>query len=84
MTALQEDILSELKSQEKFRSVEYAELYIKHRNLGIEAEQAKGGNKYQAKTMGNYYTISVLSDFLKNEIILEEVMGIVEAMDKEK
>jgi hypothetical protein len=84
MKELQEAFFVELDSKEKRSSQEYAELYNKHTNIAIEEESKNGANTYRAKTMGNYYTISVLSGFLNNEMILEEVMEISEALNRKK
>jgi hypothetical protein len=80
MRPLQEDFLRVLKSKSGYTSHEYALLYNKHTDLSSEEELRNTGDKYRAKTMGNYYTISVLSDFLKNDVLLEEIMEISEKL----
>jgi len=84
MKELQEAFLVELKSQDQWSNEEYAETYKRYTSLAMEEEIKNGANKYRAKTMGNYYIILVLSDFLKNEIILEEVMEIYEVLIGER
>ena len=74
MTQLQESMLSELKSKEKFTTPEYVKLYNKYINLAIAQEEKKGGHKNQVKTMAEYYIISVLSDFLANENLLSRII----------
>ena len=78
MTHLQEEFLSELKSKSKFTVAEYAALYNKHSKLAIEQEENNGANKHQAKAMGNYYTVSVLSDFVDNENVLARIIKLSE------
>jgi hypothetical protein len=79
MTPLQEAFLSELKSKAKFTVAEYAALYKKHSKLAIEHEKNNGASEHQAKAMGNYYTVSVLSDFIGNENILARVIALHES-----
>ncbi|MCO4844393.1 MAG: hypothetical protein KC427_00075 [Sulfurovum sp.] len=79
MTHLQEAFLSELKSKEKFTVAEYSALYKKHNKLAIEQEENNGASKHQAKTMGNYYTVSVLSDFVGNENLLARIIALHES-----
>lgn len=74
MTQLQEAFLSELKSKPKLKVAEYAALYVKHSQLAIKHEENKGASKEQAKAMGNYYTVSVLSDFVDNENMLGRII----------
>jgi len=79
MTQRQEEFLSELKSNPKFTVAEYAALYNKHRKLAIEEEENNGVNTRQAMTMGNYYTIAVLSNFIDNENILSRIIKLSES-----
>lgn len=79
MTQLQEAFLNELKSREKLTIIEYADLYKKHSLLAIEAEEKNGANEHQAKAMGNYYTVTVLSDFLSSENKLARVIAFHES-----
>ena len=79
MTHLQEEFLRELKSKEKLTVVEYAVLFKKHIKLAIEHEENNGASKHQAKTMGNYYTVSILSDFIDNENKLARIIAIHES-----
>ena len=79
MTHLQEAFLNELKSKAKLTVAEYASLYNKHRQLAITHEANAGANEYQAKSMGNYYTVSVLSDFVGNENLLARIMKLAES-----
>ncbi|SFV71200.1 hypothetical protein MNB_SV-13-6 [hydrothermal vent metagenome] len=81
MKHLQEAFFAKLESQDKLTSEEYAVLYMTHRNIAIEAQREAGANEYQAKTMGEYYTVSVLSGFLNNETVLEEVMDFTEKLE---
>ena len=79
MTHLQEEFLNELKSKEKFTVAEYAALYAKHSKLAIEEEENNGASKNRAKDMGNYYTATVLSDFLDSENKLARVIALHES-----
>ena len=79
MTHLQEEFLSELKSKPKLTVAEYSALYNKHSKLAIEQEENNGANKHQAKAMGNYYTVSVLSDFVGNENLLARIIALQES-----
>lgn len=81
MKHLQEAFFAELDGQGKLTHKEYADIYMKHRSIAIEAQINKGAKKYQANSMGEYYTVSVLSGFLNNESILEEVMNLTEKLD---
>ena len=78
MTHLQEAFLNELKSKPKFTAAEYAALYNKHRKLAIEDEENNGANPHQAKAMGNYYTVAVLSNFISNENKLTRIIHLSE------
>ena len=78
MTHLQEEFLSELKSKPKLTVAEYAALYNKHIRLAIEHEENNGANPHQAKAMGNYYTVTVLSDFVSNENTLSRIIKLSE------
>jgi hypothetical protein len=80
MTHLQEAFLSELKSKPKLTVAEYAALYVKHSKLAIEHEENSGASKQQAKAMGNYYTVSVLSDFVANENLLSRIIALQESI----
>ncbi len=79
MTPLQEAFLSELKSKPKLTVAEYAALYKKHTQLAIEHEANNGASEPQARAMGNYYTVSVLSDFVANENLLVRIMALHES-----
>ena len=82
MTQLQEEFLRELKSKEKFTIAEYAALYDKHSKLVIKHEENNGASEHQAKAMGNYYTASVLSDFVDNENMLARIIALHESDKK--
>ena len=75
MTHLQEQFLHELKSKEKFTIVEYADIFKKHIQLAIEEELMNGASEHQAKAMGNYYTIAILSNFIDNENKLARIIA---------
>ncbi|MFT5660799.1 MAG: hypothetical protein ACI9TV_001442 [Sulfurimonas sp.] len=79
MTHLQEAFLSELKSKEKLTVVEYANLYKKYSKLAIEEEEKNGASRHQAKAMGNYYTVTVLSDFVASENKLARIIALHES-----
>ena len=79
MTGPQEEFLSELKSKVKPTVAEYSALYIKHCKLAIEHEESNGANPHQAKAMGNYYTVSVLSDFVNSENKLARIIQLCES-----
>lgn len=79
MTHLQEAFLNELKSKPKLTVAEYAELYKKHSKLAIEEEKNNGASEQKAKTMGNYYTVAVLSNFVGNENILSRIIALHES-----
>ncbi|WP_297442457.1 hypothetical protein [Sulfurimonas sp.] len=76
MTQLQEAFLYELKSQAKFTVAEYATLYIKYHSLAVEEEKSKGAGERQAKNMAEYYTLSVLSDFIGNENTMARIIAL--------
>jgi len=78
MTDLQEAFLSELTSKVKPTIAEYAELYNKHRKVAIEHEEKNGASEHQAKAMGNYYTVTVLSDFVGSENKLARIIHLAE------
>jgi len=80
MKHLQEAFFTELNTAQTLTREEYAVLYMRHRNIAIEAQREAGANEYQSKTMGEYYTVSVLSGFLNNESILEEIMDFTEKL----
>lgn len=79
MTPIQEAFLSELKSKPKLSVAEYAALYKKHSKLAIEYEKDNGASESQAKAMGNYYTVTVLSDFVGNENMLARIIALHES-----
>ena len=79
MTPLQEAFLSELKSNPKFTVAEYAALYKKHSKLAIEHEEQNGASEHQAKAMGNYYTVTVLSDYINSENKLARIIALHES-----
>ena len=75
MTGLQEAFLRELKSNAKFTVAEYAVIFNKHIKLAIEEEQMNGASEHQAKAMGNYYTVAILSNFIDNENKLARIIA---------
>ena len=79
MTELQEAFLSELKSKPKLTVFEYAALYTKHSKIAIEHEKNNGASEHQAKAMGNYYTVTVLSDFINSENKLARIIAMQES-----
>ena len=82
MTHLQEAFLRELESNPKFTVAEYAALYKKHSRLAIEHEGESAANIHQAKAMGNYYTVTVLSDFINSENKLARIIAFHESKKK--
>lgn len=80
MTQAQEEFLIELKSNPKSTARDYARIYKKHSNLAIEKERSNGANEHQAKAMGNYYTVSVLVDFIVDEGQIARILSIQESM----
>ena len=80
MTPLQEAFLRELKSKEKFTVVEYAVLFKRHIKLAIEEELMNAASEHQAKTMGNYYTVAILSNFIDNENKLARIIAYHESI----
>ncbi len=74
MTHLQEEFLSELKSKPKLTVAEYSALYNKHSKLAIEHEKNNGASEHKAKAMGNYYTVTVLSEFIGSENKLARII----------
>lgn len=82
MTQLQETFLSELKSDPKFTVADYAALYDKHSKLAIEDEVNNGADEHQAKAMGNYYTVAVLSNFINSENKLARIIAFHESKQK--
>jgi len=74
MTQLQEAFLSELKIKPSLRASEYAVLFNKYSKLAMEEEVNNGASEQQAKTMGNYYAVTVLSDFVDNENLLARII----------
>jgi len=79
MTKLQEAFLTELKSKEKRNIIEFASLYSKHTQLAIDYERSKGVSEHQAKAMGEYYTVSVLSDYIRSENKLARIIALKES-----
>lgn len=75
MTTIQEEFLNELKSKPKHSIAEYAALYKKHSKIAIEEEAKNGAGEHQAKAMGNYYTVAILSNFVNNENILARIIA---------
>lgn len=75
MTHLQKDFLSELKSKEKLTVAEYAVIFNKHIKLAIKEEQMNGASEHQAKAMGHYYTVAILSNFIDNENKLARIIA---------
>jgi len=82
MTALQEAFLDELKSNPKFTVKDYAALYTKHSKIAVEHEASNGAGEHQAKAMGNYYTVAVLSNFISNENKLARIIAMHESSAK--
>lgn len=80
MTDLQDAFLIELKSKEKFTVKEYAALFSKYIKLAIEHEENNGASIHQAKAMGNYYMVTVLSDFIGSENKLSRIIAIQETL----
>lgn len=79
MTHAQEEFLKELKRKPKMTVAEYAEIYKKHNKLAIEEELNNGAGTIQAETMGNYYCVAVLSNFIGNENILSRIIALKES-----
>ncbi len=79
MTPLQEAFLGELKRKAKWSVAEYAALYKEHSKRAIEYEKENGASEQKAKAMGNYYTVTVLSDFVGNENILGRIIALHES-----
>ena len=82
MKDLQDVFRNELKSKKKLTVAEYAELYKKHSLLAIAAELEKGASEHQAKAMGNYYTVAVLSNFVASENVLARILALHESTEK--
>lgn len=78
MKKLQEEFLYELQNAPKSTAAGYAELYKKYSELAIEKELNNGAHEVQAKAMGNYYTVSVLRDFINNESQLTRIIALKE------
>jgi len=76
MTKLQEEFLSKLKSTSALS--EYSSLYHQYIAEAIRYEESKGVSKKQAKAMGHFYIDSTLSDFVKNEELVAEIIGLEE------
>jgi len=79
MTELQEAFLTELKSNPKFTTAQYAAIYGKHAQIAIEEERKNGADKFRAKAMGNYYTVTILSNFIKSENKLARIIAMHES-----
>lgn len=79
MTQLQEEFLEELKSKEKLTIKEYADLFGKNIQIAIDYEVSNGASAHQAKAMGNYYTVTVLSDFVASENKLARIIAFHES-----
>ncbi|MDF1874380.1 hypothetical protein JHD48_01375 [Sulfurimonas sp. SAG-AH-194-I05] len=79
MTHLQTSFLEDLKSQEKLTVAAYAALLKTHIQRAIAFEENNGASKSQAKAMGNYYTVRVLSDFIANENKLARIIALQES-----
>lgn len=83
MKNLQEEFLTELKANEKLTVSGYADLYDKHTKLAIEEQTQNGADEHQAKAMGNYYTVAVLSNFVASENLLARILAKHEASKEE-
>ena len=81
MKHLEEAFLNELKSKKKPTVAEYAALYKKHSELAIEEETKNGASEHQAKAMGNYYTVTVLSKFIASENKLARIIALHESKE---
>ena len=81
MTPLQEEFLSELKKA-KPTVAEHSSLYNKYNKLAIEQEKNNGTSERQAKTMGDYYVVSVLTDFVGNEHKIDRIIAFKEPKKK--
>lgn len=80
MTDLQEEFLNELKSKEKLTASKYALIYKKYNLLAIEEEKSKGARDYQAKSMGDYYTLNILSDFIGKEDTVTRIIDMAKLL----
>ena len=78
MTQVKEAFLSELEGKPKQKVAEYSALYVKYTELAIKEEENKGSSEPQAKAMGSYYAITVLSDFLKNDHLISRIIEFTE------
>ena len=74
MTQLQEAFLSELKSESRLTINDYVALYNKYSKLAIEHEENSGADKNQAKVMGSYYIVSILTDFVTDESLRTRII----------
>ncbi|MDF1876753.1 hypothetical protein JHD47_02865 [Sulfurimonas sp. SAG-AH-194-L11] len=83
MIDLQEEFRNELKSQDKLTVAQYAALYKTHSDIAIQYELDKGVSEHQAKAMGNYYTVAVLSNFVASENLLARILALHEASEEE-
>lgn len=82
MINLQEDFRTELKSKDKLTVAEYVVLYKKHTGLAVQAELNNGASEHQAKAMGNYYTVAVLSNFVASENLLARILALHESSEE--
>lgn len=76
MKDFQEEFLRELKTTSKL--AEYAALYNKYMSLAVEHENKKGSTEIQNLAMSHYYIDSVLSEYLANEELVSEIIGLAE------
>lgn len=80
MTDLQKEFLDELQSKEKLTAAKYAVLYKKYNTLAIEHEISNGAREHQAKSMGNYYTLCILSNFIGRESTVTRIIDIAKGI----
>jgi hypothetical protein len=78
MTEIKEAFLNELKSKPKLKVAEYSEMYTRYRELAIVVQEESGASKPRAKAMGNYYTITILSDYLDNDHLIARIIEYTE------
>lgn len=76
MTDLQNEFLGELKSKKELTVAEYATIYNKYCKVAIEHEVKKGAGEHKAKAMGNYYIDAVLTDFINNQSLLDQIIDL--------
>ncbi len=79
MTQIQTEFLNELKSHEKLTAPQYAVIYKKYNELAIEEEVNNGAGGHQAESMGNYYTLCILSNFIGNENTVTRIIDIAKS-----